>query len=158
MSNVVFIEFLDKTSFPKGVWSKEPDFCSWQYRGFSCLAIRDMKLGMWRGLVGLKSPHPFFEKSIENILKIKSGMDLFIDIYGGIASAGRLPAKHKEHSQGLWWLGIETCNGGDLVPLLKLDVEDAEIKKVLGKQTYKDFAFIRKETNKMAKILERIKK
>lgn len=112
---------------------------------------------MWRGLVGLKNTHPFFEKSIDDILKRKNGMDLFIDIYGGIASAGRLPAKHKDYGQGLWWLGIETCNGGDLVPLLKLDVEDVEMKKVLGKQTYKDFAFIRKETNKMAKILGKIK-
>lgn len=157
MSNVIFIEFFDKTNFPKGSWSKEPDFCSWQSYGFSCLAIRDMKLGMWRGLVGLKNTHPFSEKSVEEILKVKNGMDLFIDIYGGIASAGRLPVKHKEHGQGLWWLGIETSNGGDLIPLLKLDENDIEMKKVIGRQTYKDFSFIRKETNKMAKYLGKIK-
>lgn len=157
MSNIVFIEFLDKAHFPKGVWCSEPDLCSWQYQELPCLAIRDMKLGMWRGLVGLDALHPFYSKSIENILENKAGMELFLSIYGGLSSAGKLPAKYKEHGKQLWWIGIETAGGQDLLPLLKLDESDLEVKKVIGKQTYKDFRFIRLETNKLAKYLRKVK-
>jgi hypothetical protein len=156
MSNVVFIEFLDKTHFPKGIWLSEPDFCSWQHQGLFCLAIRDMKLGVWRGLVGLETTHSFHAKSIESLLEVKAGMDLFLSVYGGLASAGRLPIKYKEHGKGLWWIGLETSGGQDLMPLLKLDENDIEMKK-MGKQTYKSFAFIRRETNKLAKHLVRLK-
>jgi hypothetical protein len=156
MSNVVFIEFLDKTHFPQGVWRNEPDFCCWSYQDLPCLAIRDMKLGVWRGLVGIDAKHPLFGKKIDDILKIKSGMDIFLDIYGGLASAGKLPSKYREYGSELWWFGLETSNGGDLMPLLKLDENDPETKKVIGKQTYKSFAFIRKETTKLAKMLKRI--
>ncbi len=154
MNNVVFLEFYNKSNFPPGKWLHEPDFCEWHRSGFTCLAIRDMSLGVWKGFIGLKSNHRFFNKSLEKILRDPLVVDAFLGVYGGISTAGGLPARYKDISKGIWWLGIETSHGGDLMPLLK---NDPDMDKMLSGQTYKDFAFIRRETNKLASYMSRIK-
>lgn len=154
MNNVVFLDFYNKSNFPPGKWMHEPDFCGWHRSGLVCLAIRDMSLGVWKGFVGVGPTHPYFAKKIEPLLQETSIIDIFLSVHGGISSAGGLPARYKEISQGLWWLGIETSHGGDLMPLLK---NDPDMDKMLSGQTYKDFAFIRRETNKLASYLSRIK-
>lgn len=113
-----------------------------------------MSLGHWKGFVGVVPKHRFYSKRIEDILKDPSIVDAFLGVYGGISSAGGLPARYKEISQGLWWLGIETSHDGDLMPLLK---NDPDMDKILSNQTYKDFAFIRRETNKLASYMSRLK-
>jgi hypothetical protein len=156
VSNIIRIEFLDKKSFPKGIWLREPDFCQWVNQKLICLAIRDMTLGVWRGFVGVDLGHFFFAKSIEEILDARPEVgDTFLKIYGGVCFAGNLPPKYKDISKGYWWLGIETSHGGDLVPLLELDKSDTN--NMLSRQTYKDFRFIRRETNKLAKYMSGIK-
>jgi hypothetical protein len=154
VNNVVFIDFYNKDNFPPGKWLHEPDFCGWQSHGLACLAIRDMSLGVWNGFVGLEATHPYFAKHIDDILHEPTVMDAFLSVHGGIASAGGLPSRYKSISQGLWWLGIETSHGGDLMPLLK---NDPDMDKMLSGQTYKDFVFIRRETNKLASYMSRIK-
>jgi hypothetical protein len=154
VNNVVFLDFYNKSNFPPGKWLHEPDFCGWYRHELACLAIRDMSLGVWKGFVGLTSKHRFFAKPLEQILKDPSVVDAFLGVYGGISLAGGLPARYKDISQGLWWLGIETSHGGDLMPLLK---NDPDMDKMLSNQTYKDFAFIRRETNKLASYMSRIK-
>ena len=104
--------------------------------------------------MGVESPHPFHLKSIETILKEDKAMDVFFSVYGGITSAGRLPDKYV-NSKTTWWLGIETTHGGDLMPFLKLQ-EDPDMNKAISGQTYKDFSFIRRETNTLAKYVSRI--
>jgi len=154
VNNVVFLDFYNKSNFPPGKWLHEPDFCGWYRSGLFCLAIRDMSLGHWKGFVGVDPTHRFYSKSIQEILKDTAVVEAFLGVYGGISSAGGLPARYKEVSQGLWWLGIETSHGGDLMPLLK---NDPDMDKMLSNQTYKDFAFIRRETNKLASYMSRIK-
>jgi len=68
-----------------------------------------------------------------------------------LCSAGRLPVRYKEYTSNLWWVGIETTQGSDYMPLLKL--EDTSIT---SQQTYKNFFFIRQNTNKLAKLLSKI--
>lgn len=154
MNNVVFIDFYNKKNFPPGKWLHEPDFCSWFNSGLSCLAIRDMSLGVWNGFVGVNSEHPFFTKPLEEMLKDPQVITAFLGVYGGICHAGALPTRYQQETKGLWWIGIETSHGGDLMPLLK---NDPDMDKMLSGQTYKDFAFIRKETNKLASYMSRIK-
>jgi hypothetical protein len=156
MSNVIFLEFFNKKNFPPGKWMNEPDFCYWEHRQFPCLTVRDMSLGIWKGFVGISPNHIFYNKSIEDILKKEEMMEVFFSVYGGICFAGKLPSKYKEYNQSLWWIGLETSHGSDYMPLLKLDLQDPDMVKISNGQTYKDFLFIRKETNKLAKYISKV--
>lgn len=155
MNNVVVIEFYNKKNFPPGKWLSEPDLCYWENE-LLCLAIRDMSMGVWKGFVAIDDKHPFHGKPVEELLKIPEGMDIFTSVHGGLSGAGRLPSKYKEYAKNHWWIGIETTQGGDLMPLLKLDA-DPNMAKMTSNQTYKDFRFIRKEINKLAKYVSKIK-
>lgn len=151
MNNIVFLEFFNKKDFPPGEWLKEPDLSRWTHYGMSCLAIRDMSLGIWRGFAGIDRQHSFYKKSMENIFATEKGMDLFFQTGGRICNAGRLPIRYREYASNLWWVGIDTSQGGDYMPLLKLDNST-----MVSHQTYKNFSFIRRETNNLAKLLSKI--
>ena len=156
MNNVIFIEFYNKKNFPPGKWLGEPDLCYWDHK-LPCLAVRDMGMGIWKGFVAVDEQHLFYEKRLEDLLKMPEALEIFQVVYGGICATGRLPPKFKEFAKNYWWIGIETSHGGDLMPLLKLDVSEAEMAKFQSNQTYKDLKFIRSETNKLANYLFKIK-
>lgn len=156
MGNVIFLEFYDKKSFPPGKWQSEPDFCYWEYK-LPCLAIRDMSMGIWKGFVGVDDKHPFYGKSIDELLKIPEAVDIFFAVHGGLSGAGRLPAKFKEYAKGYWWIGIEASHGGDLMPLFRMEDMDPDMAKLLSNQTYKDLKFIRKEVNRLSNHISKIK-
>lgn len=155
--NVIFIEFYDKKSFPPGKWIHEPDLCSWEQYNLPCLALRDMSIGVWKGFVGVSEGHPFYNLNIDDLLKNSEAMEIFFSVYGGISGAGRLSSKYKEIAKNHWWIGIETTHGGDLMPLLRMDTSDPDMAKLLSGQTYKDLRFIRRETNRLAKYLSKLK-
>jgi len=157
MSNVIFLEYFNKKNFPPGEWQREPDLSAWEHADQSCLAIRDMSLGIWKGFVGVAPGHPFHSKPMDEIIKREEVMEAFFSIHGGICSAGKLLPRYKGYASNFWWLGIETSQGEDLMPLLKLDTENPDMAKMVSHQTYKNFMFIRKETNKLARFLSRIK-
>jgi hypothetical protein len=156
VNNLIFIEFYSKQNFPPGKWMSEPDLCSWEHK-LPCLAIRDMAMGIWKGFVAVDVKHPYYGKSVEDLLKAPEGLDIFSSVYGGVSGAGRLPNKYKEFAKNFWWIGVETSHGGDLMPLLKLDDSNPDMAKMISNQTYKDFRFIRKETNKLANLISKIK-
>lgn len=156
MNNVIFIEFYNKQNFPPGKWISEPDLCFWENQ-LPCLAIRDMGMGIWKGFVAVDKSHPLYGKSVEDMLTQSVMRDIFIAVYGGLSGAGRLPIKYKEFAKDSWWIGIETSHGGDLMPLLNLDNSDPNMAKLISTQTYKDLHFIRKETNKLAKLISKLK-
>lgn len=157
LNNVIFLEWLNKKSFPPGDWLKEPDLGHWESYNFSCLAVRDMSLGVWKGFVGVENTHPFYSKSIEDILKTDEAADIFFSVYGGICTAGPLIQRYKSYSRNLWWIGIETSHGADLMPLLKLDMQNPDIARSVSGQTYKNFPFIHKEINKLARYISKVK-
>jgi len=150
MSNLITIEFGDKSTFPKGDWCNEPDFCHWFRYDYPCLAIRDMTLGNWRGFVGITKTHPFYNKEAFDLLKEKSF--LHISIYEGISHIGKLPAKYKKYNPDHWFLGFSTLSSGDLLPLM-VDKVETDKNKIVEIKTYKDLHFVRKETNDLAKQL-----
>lgn len=155
-SNIIYLKWHNKKMFPKGDWLKEPDICQWEYNNFACLALRDMSLGIWKGFVGLDTTHKLYSKSLEDLIKTDDIIEICFSVHGGLCSAGPLISKYKSYNNNLWWLGIETATGGDLMPLLKLDMENPDIARTLGTQTYKGLSFIRRETNKLARCIKRI--
>lgn len=122
-----------------------------------CLAVRDMSMGIWKGFVGLEEGHSLYEKTIDHIIGIPQALDLFRCAHGGLTGAGRLSAKYQNYAKNCWWIGIEASQSSDLMPLLKLDQVSPDMAKVINNQTYKDLHFIRRETNKLAKQLLKIK-
>lgn len=114
-------------------------------------------MGVWKGFVAVDEGHLLYGKPVDEIIKHPAMMDAFLSVYGGFSGAGRLPVKYKEFAKNYWWIGIETSQGGDLMPLLKLDNSDPNMAKMISTQTYKDFSFIRKETNKLAKLISKLK-
>jgi hypothetical protein len=157
VNNVIHIEFYNKDNFPPGKWHSEPDLCYWE-REFPCLAIRDMKLGIWKGFVSVDESHPFYGKSIEELFKLPGILEVFGAVHGGLCGVGRLVLpKYKMFASDHWWLGIETSHGEDLFPLVKLDTNDPNMAKMTSNQTYKDFRFIRRETNKLSKVVSKFK-
>lgn len=156
MNNVINIEFYSKQSFPPGKWLNEPDLCYWEHK-LPCLAIRDMGMGSWKGFVAVDGYHPYCSVPIDALIKIPNAMEIFFSVHGGLSGAGKLPAKYKEFAKNFWWIGIETSHGGDLQPLLKLEGSEADVAKMTSNQTYKDLQFIRRETNKLANLLAKIK-
>lgn len=156
MNNVIVIEFYNKKNFPPGEWTKEPDLCYWQGK-LPCLALRDMSMGIWKGFVGIDSTHPFYGVIIEDLLKKDDITEIFFEVHGGITMAGRLPAKYKEFAKDYWWIGLEASHGADFMPLLQLDMSNPDMAKMLSNQVYKDLHFIRREVNKLANRLVKIK-
>ena len=156
MNNVIIIEFYSKQGFPPGKWLSEPDLCAWEHR-LPCLAIRDMGMGIWKGFVGVDKSHSLYGKLINEMLVLPEVRDIFIAVYGGLSGAGRLPAKYKDFAKDFWWIGIDTSHGGDFMPLLKIEDSDPNMAKLISTQTYKDLRFIRKETNKLANLISKLK-
>lgn len=146
-SNLIFIEFYDKKHFPDGIWMREPDYCEWVSHGLSCLTIRDMSLGMWRGFVKLTAEHPMYGKNFKQLLD-ENLIDT-IEIHGGLSTIGKLPPKYKEQNKDSWWIGFECTQGEDYLPLLNHDDFGTN-------QTYKTLHFVRKETTYLARVLSRI--
>ena len=154
VNNVIHIEFYNKDNFPPGKWMSEPDLCYWE-RELPCLAIRDMKLGIWKGFVAVDETHPFFEKRVEELFQMPNILEVLQSAHGGVCGVGHLVLpKHSEYAGNRWWLGIETSHGEDLMPLVKLDPSMA---KMTSNQTYKDLRFIRRETNKLARVVSKFK-
>ena len=146
--NVIFIEFYNKKHFPPGIWLNEPDFCKWESHGFLCLAIRDMSLGMWRGFVKLTKDHPAYGKDFKKLLD--EDFISHIDIHGGLATIGKLPAKYKEYNDNSWWIGFECTQGEDYLPLLRSDPDF----EYADNSTYKTLHYVRTETINLARQLK----
>lgn len=153
--NIIFIEFYSKKNFPPGAWAKEPDFIKWKVYNLDCVMIRDMRLGMWRGFVGVPKNHKGFNKSFADMINEDWGLS--IDVHGGISTTGKLPQKHKDLNKNLWWIGFECTQGEDLMPLVKIDKSDPLLSQIANMQSYKDVKFARKETNSLAKQLCRVR-
>ena len=154
--NVIYIQFHNKKDFPPGKWSREPDYCKWEHCGLTCVSIRDMTLGVWKGFVGVTKEHPAFNKSLESIFKDKWG--LHIMVHGGISIAGKLPTPdYKDLNRGRWWFGFECSQGEDVMPLIQLDKSDPLAAAAQASQSYKDLVFVRKETNDLAKQIFDVK-
>lgn len=144
MSNVIFIKFANKSKFPNGIWNKEPDFCEWEMNNLLCLAIRNMSFGFWTGYVGLPDTHILYNKNYNDLINC----DMKLDVYGGISLVGKLPKQFDKYNDR-WWIGFETSQDIDLIPILTYDNFDKKI-------SYKNFKFILKEINRIAFLLNKI--
>src|SRR3990167_762358 len=83
--------FIDRSKWPTGEWSGEPDKVQWQDQetGLPCIAKRNVDMGFWCGYVGISEDHPLFGKSYEDI-------DINC-IHGGLTFSGLCEHDDNEH-------------------------------------------------------------
>lgn len=110
--------YLDRTGWPEGPWTDEPDRVSWrdEQTGLPCLVLRNPHLRNLCGYVAVPPGHPWHGKGYD---------DVEADVHGGLTFAG---ACQEDTERGVchvpepgepddvWWLGFDMAHFMDLVP------------------------------------------
>jgi hypothetical protein len=149
-------------------WKGEPDQHDFEAHGLKCRIRRVSHSGHLCGYVGVPESHPWFGKGysdnvpattaqLEREIDInKMGVisllcsdvptteatriDLLIDVHGGITYSD----KGVEHLDGMWVFGFDCAHAGDLCPVM------AEKYGSSGYDTYRDFEYVKRETESLA--------
>ncbi len=139
-----------KDKWGDGPWQSEPDHVAFEHAGFPCILHRN-KLGAWCGYVGVPESHAWFGKGYD---------DVAADVHGGLTYAEPCQgdichdAPEKRH-----WLGFDTAHAQDAPPGMSALLRELGKKApALGMQrawfgepvTYKDLAYVREETERLA--------
>lgn len=129
---------LDKSEWPDGPWSNEPDRVEWRApNGLSCLIVRG-PLGALCGYVGLPPGHRFYGRA-DAALDVHGGLTFGALCHGAICHVAQ-PGE-PEH---VWWLGFDCAHAGDLTPGLGLFVDhDRE-------DIYRDLNWVKAEVESLA--------
>jgi hypothetical protein len=138
----------DRSLWPSGPWDAEPDRLDFVHSGFACLLHRG-PLGQWCGYVAVPETHPAFGKRYDDV-KVK--------VHGGLTYADRCQGSICHVPQpgmpdNVWWLGFDCAHWGDVVPGMIRIPEIPEAGERYG--TYKDLAYVRGETERLARQLSR---
>ena len=120
---------------------KEPNYETFEYKGFKVVIKRMMYLGgQLNGYVRIPKEHKYYQKSysdddVENI-----------ECHGGLTFAGDL------EEDGDWYVGFDTCHYQDYMPFLHMNVRDS------GSGIYKDINYVRNECKRIVDQLLTIMK
>ena len=145
---------VDKSEWGDGPWQNEPDKAQWDHAGFDCLIVRGPS-GSLCGYVGVPPSHPLHGKGYDQCY----GEDWDLDVHGGLTFADSCAEteeedKHICHKDGIcedvWWLGFDCAHSGDLSP--KYHERYSEL--AWPGETYKDFAYVKHQTESLARQLE----
>lgn len=129
---------MDKSSWPQGEWTKEPDEVRWLDKdtGLPCVILRNT-IGALCGYVGVSKSHPLFGVDYNEV-------DL--SAHGGVNFSDNL-----DDSPGplrdLWWFGFDCCHYRDFAP-----VQLAILKNSLPRN-YRNIEYVKKECGSLAQQL-----
>lgn len=148
---------IDKSSWPRGAWDSEPDKRQWldEATGLPCLIVRNgPELGALCGYVGVPKGHPAHGKEYD---------DVSVDVHGGLtfASGCSHGAEDREichkvepgEPDDVWWLGFDCAHLGDVCPGMQ-----RYARLSYGHDTYKDFDYVVREVQRLAKQLSELNK
>ena len=152
-------KFRDKTTWGDGPWMNEPDKIQWldEETNMPCLIVRNPS-GALCGYVGVTSEHPAYGKDYSEVN---------VDVHGGLTFAhtclhtdDNLSICHvveDGEDDNVWWFGFDTAHTGDLVPRYNNDEKLKFMNEdFMGRPaTYKNIAYVRRETLDLAKQLVR---
>lgn len=160
-----------------GPWANEPDNATFDAHGFKCEIRRVKSSGHLCGYVGVPNSHPWYGKQYNDRVKpprdlIERPIDidkigafnlfcasvigddiresceivLLVDVHGGLTYSQQGDAD----LEGLWVFGFDCAHAGDLCPVT------ADRFGSCGDETYRDFAYVKSETESMARQLAAI--
>lgn len=155
-------------------WESEPNEFVWEASGLKCKIRRVSWSGHLCGYVGIPESHPWFGKEYGdevpatraqlerecNIEKIgvinllcagkateeETEIVLLVDVHGGLTWSD----KGADELEGLWVFGFDCAHWGDLCPF------STEYARFHHHQTYRDFEFVKDETESLARQLAAI--
>jgi len=122
----------------------EPNFETFQYKGYKCLIKRNPDLGNLNGYVGFPYGHRFYKKG-----NICDDFD-DIEVHGGITFANFW----EDQKDGLWYLGFDTAHYMDLCPFMAMRDREFGIIYSQMDTTYKDIEFVRNEIKQLVDQIE----
>ncbi|MDR8873578.1 hypothetical protein [Burkholderia multivorans] len=155
-------------------WKSEPNEEVFEAHGMKCKIRRVSWSGHLCGYVGVPESHPWFGKDYNadvpatraqldrevDIDKIRvinllcanapteeaTSIVLLIDVHGGLTYS----SSGVDALDGLWVFGFDCAHAGDLCPVSAEKYGDS------GYETYRDFAYVKRETESLALQLSKI--
>lgn len=146
-------QFIDKSKWPSGVWSSEPDKIQWQddTTGLPCLILRVKHSGHLCGYVGVPPGHPWFEMAYE---------DVPVEIHWGLTFAnfcqhgeehGVCHVTAPEEPDRVWWLGFDCGHCEDLSPAYSKEMYEMFLREW---NEYRDVEYVRGQCRSLAKQIK----
>jgi len=131
---------MDRSKWPQGPWSEEPDRESWvdETTGFQCLIQRHPEMGHLCGYIAVDATHPWHDKHYECI---------HADVHGDLTYAGHKRLDNPESE--LWYIGFDCAHAGDVVPNLLASYPQWMLH--LRDEEYRDWAYVRLEVLSLAR-------
>lgn len=133
METIEYRNVINKTTWPRGPWDREPDKKQWrdETTGLPCLIVRGPS-GALCGYVGVPSGHPWHGQDTDSVgtyMPKPDGHDeaWYPDVHGGLTFSGACqhgdnPAEQICHIPGpgepddVWWLGFDCAHYRDFTP------------------------------------------
>jgi hypothetical protein len=116
---------------------KEPNYETFEYKGFKIVIKRMMYLGgQLNGYVRLPEEHKYYQKGYN---------DIPIECHGGLTFTGDL------EEDGDFYIGFDTAHYRDYIPFLQFHVSNSAMMDELA--MYKDITYVRNECKQIVEQL-----
>jgi hypothetical protein len=145
---------VDKSDWPDGPWKEEPDRVDFVHAGYACFLLRNDRMGQWCGYVGVDRVHPFYGKKYD---------DVDVEVHGGLTYSDTCKGQLCHVPQpgmpdDVWWFGFDAAHCYDLVPgMLARELNVPALREFalnhLHEDTYRDLAYMKRETEALAEQL-----
>jgi hypothetical protein len=140
---------MDKSTWGPGPWQDEPDHVDFEHAGLPCILHRNGG-GAWCGYAAVPPGHPAHGKEY--------GGDIDVTVHGGITygegcrgSVCHVPKPGEPDN--VWWLGFDCGHAYDLAPGDEAHFRALGLSVFPGYKTYRDLAYVRRETERLAEQL-----
>ncbi len=159
---------MDKSKWPQGPWTDEPDEETFEHAGLACRIIRRSRSGHLCGYVRVPEAHPLYGKeysdavpdsmreSAQAALQSPLGkrgilsalvhtpeaprIDILFDVHGSLTFSGELRGVEGH------WFGFDCAHAGDLQPGYSLPFTSDD-------DEYRDIEYVRAECRSLAEQL-----
>lgn len=164
---------MDKSKWPIGPWTDEPDEETFEHEGMTCRIVR-ARSGHLCGYVQIPDGHPLhgidhsaqvpeiLKPAIERVMNGPIGkrspvsifcasvdapsVELLFDVHGGITFGGELRGHPGTH-----WYGFDCAHCDDLSPGMYMS---AGMRELLGEAEYRDIEYVRSECRSLAEQIK----
>ena len=160
---------IDKSEWPEGPWTYEPDRVDFEHLGLPCLALRN-SMGGWCGYVGVPPGHPMHRFEYNQCLQsceepyCEHSPDCLVSAHGGLTYSGACSGvichvPKPGEPDDVWWFGFDCGHSGDLLPSMirlqrRVEKEmDIHLEYVL-RETYRDLPYVEQEIRQLAEQLK----